>query len=81
MNGISFSQGKIWKENRKFFIVTLTNMGMGNKFKMDGIIQEECADFCSALREKIRTSQSREIVVRPKILKLDLDRLGFFFEN
>ena len=64
MSGVSFSQGKVWKSTRKLFLSTLSNMGMGNKFVMDGIIQEEAADFCSALRDKIKASHSKEMAVR-----------------
>ena len=53
-SGVVFSNGHVWKENRKMFLSTLNRMGMGDKNKMDMIIEEEVADFCAILKAKLR---------------------------
>ena len=52
-SGVAFSNGTVWKENRKMFLSTLNRMGMGDKNKMDLIIEEEVADFCTILKAKL----------------------------
>ena len=36
------------------FMGTLTAMGMGNKNKMEPIIQEEVLEFCTLLKDKMQ---------------------------
>ena len=59
---MGFSQGKVWKDNRKMFMGTLTAMGMGNKNKMEPIIQEEVLEFCTLLKDKMQGSSEVTVV-------------------
>ena len=63
-SGVVFSNGHVWKENRKMFLSTLNRMGMGDKNKMDMIIEEEVADFCDILGEKVGGTEGKRVKVR-----------------
>ena len=47
------------------FLSTLNRMGMGDKNKLELIIEEEVADFCCILKEKLGNG-SKELQVRLK---------------
>ena len=63
ISGIAFSQGQLWKDNRRLFVSTLASMGMGNKNVMETIIEEEVADFCAILKTRVVTSKSKNVEV------------------
>ena len=44
------------------FMGTLTAMGMGNKNKMEPIIQEEVLEFCTLLKDKMQGSSEVTVV-------------------
>ena len=58
MCGPGMSSGQPWKENRRLFMSSLKDLGMGNKSKMEVIIQER---FCQIAEEKVAASKDRTI--------------------
>ena len=61
MCGPGMSSGQPWKENRRLFMSSLKDLGMGNKSKMEVIIQEEAERFCQIAEEKVAASKDRTI--------------------
>ena len=63
-SGVAFTNGQLWKDNRKLFITTLNAMGVGDKNKLETIISEETADFCANLKEKLKNDPNTEFKAR-----------------
>ena len=47
--GIAFSDGYVWREQRKFAFTQLINLGFGKMDAIEEIIRKECNDICSRL--------------------------------
>ncbi len=50
--GTGFSDGKLWNDQRKFLMKTLSNLGMGKKDTMQDIVEQEADEFAGTLKRR-----------------------------
>ena len=61
--GLLFSQGSEWKEQRRFSLRTLRDMGFG-KISMEGSINLEVTKLIDALKHEIKEISQRDGALR-----------------
>ena len=62
--GIGLGSGQKWRDNRRLMMSELKTMGVGDKNKMEMIIEEEAEQFCDILEERVSGTKDGIIPVR-----------------
>ncbi len=55
--GLAFSQGRLWRDQRKFVLQNLNDLGMGRKATLEDVIGQVAQDTCDLLERDLDQGQ------------------------